>query len=720
MAVTLTSSYKLICSKNTSTYSTLRVYGKVNSQDTASNTSSVSIQARLYGNGGSGSFSSGSTATTLNGSTQNQSLGNTSYSKGSEKTLSTKTFTITHNADGTYTNKAVSVKLTSTSTPSGTASGTINVATIPRASQPSANPNSVNIGSSTTISTNRASSSFTHTISYSFGSLSGNVGTGIGDSIYWTIPNTFVGQFSSTERQKSCTLTCITYSGSTNIGTKTTTITINIPDSSRPTYTTPTKSETDASVISAIGSSMNKAIINLSKPRYQMTLASHDGANLKSVQIRCGDLSNTINLSGTSYNLDYTFINPMTSNVVQIIITDSRGLQTTYTDTYNNYETYTKPTITYQKIARSGLAGDVRIQLNGILQATNIGGGTTNNISSSFRYKENASGSSWSSSTDLTSLISYNSAHNEWYLDTTRTGLVPYDKSYIIEITLADSSTPNTPIVRTYTINKAVPTMSLGENDMQVNGELYLANDNGEERVNLQSSLNMFNDTSGSTWQNMMKNKIDYCISTIDTNRYNVETFINGGWNGVNYGFGAFSKIGTTYQLVWVSSSNTYYCRKLGNGNYDYKDMSNEKNIIMMQLTSSQSFSNAYAKLNLSARTTIGTKLSVSSNQVKIGSGVNHIKVSGTFVFTKGSTGVKYMRITKNFNTNNIDGTTITLQMRNEPNTGVSQLSASEIICNVNEGDLIGMYVYGGNGDSARETVSSNMLQTYMTVEVVD
>ena len=89
MAVTLTSSYKLICSKSTSTYSTLRVYGKVNSQNTANNTSSVSIQARLYGNGGSGSFSSGSTATTLNGSTQNQTLGNTSYSKGSETTLST-------------------------------------------------------------------------------------------------------------------------------------------------------------------------------------------------------------------------------------------------------------------------------------------------------------------------------------------------------------------------------------------------------------------------------------------------------------------------------------------------------------------------------------------------------------------------------------------------------------------------------------------------------
>ena len=144
------------------------------------------------------------------------------------------------------------------------------------------------------------------------------------------------------------------------------------------------------------------------------------------------------------------------------------------------------------------------------------------------------------------------------------------------------------------------------------------------------------------------------------------------------------------------------------------------KNIITMQLTSTQSFGGAYTKINLSARTIIGTKLSVSSNQVKIGAGVNHIKVSGTLAYNKGSTGYKYMRLTKNFNTSNLDGTSITMQASNESNQGTAQLTASEIICNVTEGDLIGMHVYGGNGDSARPTLSGNMLQTYMTVEVVD
>ena len=88
--------------------------------------------------------------------------------------------------------------------------------------------------------------------------------------------------------------------------------------------------------------------------------------------------------------------------------------------------------------------------------------------------------------------------------------------------------------------------------------------------------LDLFNDTSGSNWQDMMKNKLDYCINNINTTKVNAETFINGGWNGVNYGFGIFSKTGDTYQLVWFSSNATYYCRKIGN-NYDYTNITRQE-----------------------------------------------------------------------------------------------------------------------------------------------
>ena len=146
----------------------------------------------------------------------------------------------------------------------------------------------------------------------------------------------------------------------------------------------------------------------------------------------------------------------------------------------------------------------------------------------------------------------------------------------------------------------------------------------------------------------------------------------------------------------------------------------NGKNIITMQLTDSQSFGNAYTKLNLSAGTTIGTKLSVSSNHVKIGAGVNYIKVSATFGYNYKTAGLRYLRITKNWNASSIDTTSIAMQQTYEDSTNhTGTLAITDIVIPVNEGDLIGMYVYGLSGDSARYTTSV-MMQTNMTVEVVD
>ena len=103
--------------------------------------------------------------------------------------------------------------------------------------------------------------------------------------------------------------------------------------------------------------------------------------------------------------------------------------------------------------------------------------------------------------------------------------------------------------------------------------DITVSQTNDDISLNLVDRLDMFNDTSGSNWQDMMKNKLDYCINNINTTKENVETFINGGWSGINIGFGIFSKIGNKYQLIWTSSNATYYCRKLGNGTYQYTNI---------------------------------------------------------------------------------------------------------------------------------------------------
>lgn len=78
------------------------------------------------------------------------------------------------------------------------------------------------VGSRPVISISRASSNFTHTISYEFGSLSGVIAelTSATQITDWTIPTSFYAEIPH-EKSKVGTLTCATYNGSTLLGTTT-------------------------------------------------------------------------------------------------------------------------------------------------------------------------------------------------------------------------------------------------------------------------------------------------------------------------------------------------------------------------------------------------------------------------------------------------------------------------------------------------------------------
>ena len=120
-----------------------------------------------------------------------------------------------------------------------TAAVSVNV-TLPMiagASAPSASAASVQLGQSVTISTNRIEGTgFTHKLTYQFGSASGTIAEGVGDSTVWTpsldlatqIPNAVSG---------TAIITCATYSGSTLIGSKQLTLTLTVPESVKPTVT---------------------------------------------------------------------------------------------------------------------------------------------------------------------------------------------------------------------------------------------------------------------------------------------------------------------------------------------------------------------------------------------------------------------------------------------------------------------------------------------------
>ena len=102
---------------------------------------------------------------------------------------------IPHNADGTKTiNWSWDISTGTSVIGDWEESGTKVLQTIPRASQPSLSSSSVNLGNSVTITTNRVSNSFTHTITYAIGSESGTIATNVTDTTTWTPPITLASQ----------------------------------------------------------------------------------------------------------------------------------------------------------------------------------------------------------------------------------------------------------------------------------------------------------------------------------------------------------------------------------------------------------------------------------------------------------------------------------------------------------------------------------------------
>lgn len=154
---------------------------------------------------------------------------------GEEYTLASGSSTISHNADGTKT-----LPISCTFNPNNGLHGTITVSaslsltTIPRSSSVSVSAGV--IGSAVTININRQSSSFKHTVRYSWAGKSGTIATNVDTSTSWTIPLDFANDIPNSASGTG-TVFVDTYSGNTKTGTQSTTLTASVPANVKPTFT---------------------------------------------------------------------------------------------------------------------------------------------------------------------------------------------------------------------------------------------------------------------------------------------------------------------------------------------------------------------------------------------------------------------------------------------------------------------------------------------------
>lgn len=374
---------------------------------------------------------------------------------------------INHNADGgkTITISGSVTGPTGTSMAGKVTSGSKSVAldTIPRASSVSAT--NANIGSKPTITINRASSSFTHTLTYSFGGLTGTIATKTtATSITtWTVPTSFYAKIPN-DPSGVCTITCDTYNGTTKIGTSTCTFTATAAESACAPSVSVTAVDTNADVIALTGS--NKRIVKgFSDVKVTTTATAKNSASISSVSVTCGSAKKT----GTSVTFD-----DAESATIKATATDSRGYPTTATASGLTLVNYIVPTIKETISRESPTSDTVNISVNGNWFNGSFGS-VTNTLRVQVRYKPKSQASYADSDkyVDMTVTTSGNT-----YTATLSLSGLEYTQAYSIRIRASDAihvydGALAEPVYRNTEISKGIPVFDWGEDDFRFNVPLY-------------------------------------------------------------------------------------------------------------------------------------------------------------------------------------------------------------------------------------------------------
>lgn len=248
------------------------------------------------------------------------------------------TYTIGHNNDGT---KTVGIKLSVGLNTGGYGSAMVafdfRLPDIPRAS--SVSDMTGTLGSAMTININRKVSSFTHTVKYNFGALNGTIATGVGASVSWTPPlNLATAMPNKTSDWGNITVD--TYNGSTKIGSATCRLTLNVPESMKPTFSGVTLSDTNT-VVSNIITTANTFVEILSNVKVAFSGATGvQGSTITGYRAEMVGENQTVTSDGGVFGL----VKKSGEVTIRSSVQDSRGRWSDTKDTTVEFLEYTGPT----------------------------------------------------------------------------------------------------------------------------------------------------------------------------------------------------------------------------------------------------------------------------------------------------------------------------------------------------------------------------------------
>lgn len=386
-------------------------------QSTSANTSTVSWTLKLYATQNISFSASKAYSVTINGTTYSGNYTSGASGTGSW-TIRSGTTTVSHNSDGS---KSISVSATfniaitysGSSLSSMSLSGTIKLPTIARASTISSTSGST-LGSSMTVNISRASSSFTHTLFYNFGSVDWTtIGTGIATSTTWTPPLSLANQIPNATSGWG-TLKLRTFSGSTQIGSdQSTTFTVNVPSSVVPTISSVTLSDAETAVYSQFGGYVK------GKSKLTGTISA-SGVYSSTISSYSTAVGSQGSYSGSPFTSDYLSASG-TVNVVTTV-TDSRGRTASKTQSITVLDYYS-PTVSAFTAHRCDSSGTVD---------------ESSGVYVSFTYSYNIA--SVNSKNTNTYAIQYLNSSGSWVTLKSGTGYSASNVTYVSTATFSEDS----------------------------------------------------------------------------------------------------------------------------------------------------------------------------------------------------------------------------------------------------------------------------------------
>lgn len=363
---------------------TLEVWSDWNRQDTVNNRSIVNLQARLRTNGYASVW--GVTAPMTIHVDGDDEIVNASVNIGTNSSLLIfgKDYVVNHDENGNKTvNISFKVDVNTGGYGSSTVSLSIPLPQIKRASTISDVTGT--LGSEMTLDISRKDSSYTHNLKYEFGKLSGIIATDVGTSCSWTPPLSLATAMPNRTSDWG-QIVLETYSGSTKIGQTNCILTLNVPDSVKPTLDSITLTDSNATVKNLLNTANTFAQV---MSNVKVTFNSASGAYGSTISSYRAEIVGK-NQSTNSNNGLLGMMNFNGTVTIRATVTDSRGRTSNAVDVKVTVINYFTPQISFT-LQRSGSASTtLTVTRNARIAPLTVGGKQKNKMIISFKYKEHS------------------------------------------------------------------------------------------------------------------------------------------------------------------------------------------------------------------------------------------------------------------------------------------------------------------------------------------